>query len=86
MSEAGYPGIETGTWYGFLAPAGTPASVIERFHSAVLKAMATPEMKSRLLAQGVEIVGSGPREFSQTISEEIVKWTKLVKQAGITVE
>jgi tripartite-type tricarboxylate transporter receptor subunit TctC len=86
MSEAGYPGIETGTWYGFLAPAGTPASVIERFHNAVLKAMATPEMKSRLLAQGVEIVGSGPREFSQTISEEIVKWTKLVKQAGITVE
>jgi tripartite-type tricarboxylate transporter receptor subunit TctC len=86
MAEAGYPGIETGTWYGFLAPAGTPRAVIDAFHGAVIKAMGTTEMKNRLLAQGVEIVGSGPREFSQTLAEEIVKWTKVVKQAGITVD
>ena len=86
MAEAGFPGIETGTWYGFLVPAGTPRSIIDLFHGSVLKAMAVPEMKSRLLAQGVEIVGAGPDEFQRTIREEIAKWTQLVKRAGITAE
>jgi tripartite-type tricarboxylate transporter receptor subunit TctC len=86
MAEAGFPGIETGTWYGFLVPAGTPRSIIDLFHGSVLKSMAVPEMKSRLLAQGVEIVGAGPDEFQRTIREEIAKWTQLVKRAGITAE
>jgi tripartite-type tricarboxylate transporter receptor subunit TctC len=86
VSEAGFPGLETGTWYGFLAPVGTPQPVIDTFHAAVIKSMSTPDMKTRLLAQGVEIVGAGPREFDQTLREEIVKWTKLVKRAGITAE
>jgi tripartite-type tricarboxylate transporter receptor subunit TctC len=86
VSEAGFRGLETGTWYGFLAPAGTPQPVIDTFHAAVIKSMSTPDMKTRLLAQGVEIVGAGPREFDQTLREEIVKWTKLVKRAGITAE
>lgn len=86
VAESGFPGVESGTWYGFAAPAGTPRPVLDAFHTAVLKAMAVPEMKGRLLAQGVEIVGSGPREFDRTIREEIAKWTKLVKAAGITAE
>jgi tripartite-type tricarboxylate transporter receptor subunit TctC len=86
VSEAGFRGLETGTWYGFLAPAGTPQPIIDTFHAAVVKSMSTPDMKTRLLAQGVEIVGAGPREFDQTLREEIVKWTKLVKRAGITAE
>jgi len=56
------------------------------FHAGVVKAMAVPEMKSRLLAQGVEIVGAGPDEFQRTIREEIAKWTQLVKRAGIMAE
>ena len=84
VSEAGFPGLETGTWYGFLAPAGTPRRVIDRFHAAVLKALSTPEMKSQLTAQSVEVVGAGPGEFGQLIREEIAKWAKLVKRAGIT--
>ena len=86
VAESGFPGVESGTWYGFAAPAKTPRPVLETFHVAVLKAMAMPETKSRLLAQGVEIVGSGPGEFDRTIREEITKWTRLVKAAGITAE
>jgi tripartite-type tricarboxylate transporter receptor subunit TctC len=86
MAEAGFPGIETGTWYGFLAPAGTPAAIAQTFHETVVNVMAQPEMKSRLLAQGVDIVGADPREFDRIIREEIEKWSKLVKRAGITAE
>jgi tripartite-type tricarboxylate transporter receptor subunit TctC len=86
VSEAGFPGTEAGTWYGFLAPAGTPRPIIDAFHANVLKAMSTPETKTRLLAQGAEIVGSGPREFDQMMRAEIAKWTKLVERAGITAE
>lgn len=83
VSEAGFPGLETGTWYGFLAPAGTPRRVIDRFHAAVLKVISSPEMKSRLAAQSVDVVGAGPVEFGKLIREEIAKWAKLVKRAGI---
>jgi tripartite-type tricarboxylate transporter receptor subunit TctC len=86
MSEAGFPEVETGTWFGFLAPQGVPAAVARTFHEALVKTMATPEVKSRLLAQGVDIVGAGPREFEKILREEVDKWSKLVKRAGITAE
>lgn len=86
VAEAGYAGVESGTWYGFLAPAKTPRAAVDVFHAALAKAMSAPEMKGRLLAQGVEIVGSSPREFDRTIREEAAKWDKLVKTAGITAE
>lgn len=86
VAESGFPGMESGTWYGFAAPGRTPRSILNTFHAAVVKAMAMPETKSRLQAHGVEIVGGGPREFDQTIREEVAKWMKVVKVAGITAE
>jgi len=86
MAEAGYAGVETGTWYGFLGPAGMPPAIAQAVHEAIVKVMAQPAMKSRFLAQGVDIVGSGPREFDKTLREEVDKWAKLVKRAGIAAE
>ena len=86
MAESGFPGVETGTWYGFLGPARTPSTIAQSFHGALVNVMAQPEMKSRLLAQGVDIVGADPREFDKMIREEVEKWSKLVKRAGITAE
>jgi tripartite-type tricarboxylate transporter receptor subunit TctC len=86
MAEAGFPGIETGTWFGVLAPAATPVAIAQTFHEAVVKVMAQPDMKTRLVAQGVDIVGAGPREFDRIIREEVDKWSKLVKRAGISGE
>jgi tripartite-type tricarboxylate transporter receptor subunit TctC len=86
MAEAGVPGVETGTWFGFLAPAATPLAIAQTFHGALMKVMAQPDMKSRLLAQGVDIVGADPRAFDKIIRGEVDKWTKLVKRAGIAAE
>jgi tripartite-type tricarboxylate transporter receptor subunit TctC len=83
MAEAGFPGIETGTWYAVLAPAGTPAAIIGRIHAAIVAVLGEQDMKARLLAQGVDIVGSAPRELDAMMREEVRKWAKLVKQAGI---
>lgn len=86
MSEAGFGGVETGTWFGFLGPAGTPPVIAQTFHEAVVKVMAQTDLNARLLAQGVDIVGAGPREFGSIIREEVDKWTKVVQRAGITAE
>ncbi|HYC46196.1 MAG TPA: tripartite tricarboxylate transporter substrate binding protein [Burkholderiales bacterium] len=84
MAEAGFPGIETGTWYGVIGPAATPPAIAQTVHEAVVKTMAQPEVNARLLAQGVDIVGAGPREFGKILRAEVEKWSKLVKRAGIT--
>jgi tripartite-type tricarboxylate transporter receptor subunit TctC len=86
MTEEGFAGIETGTWFGFLAPRGTAAVIGQTFHGALVKVMAAPEMKSRLLAQGVDIVGAGPREFDRMLRDEVDKWSRVVQRAGITTE
>ena len=86
MIEAGLAGVQTGTWFGFLAPAATPAGIAQTFHEALVKAMAQPDVKARFLALGVETVGANPREFAKIIRDEIDKWSRLVKQAGITAE
>ena len=85
-AEAGVAGIESGTWYGFLAPARTPPAVVDAIHRRVVTTMAVPEVKGRLLAQGAEIVGSSPQEFERTLHDEVAKWAKTVKRAGITPE
>jgi tripartite-type tricarboxylate transporter receptor subunit TctC len=84
MAEAGFAGIETGTWYGFIGPTGIPPAIAQTVHEAVVKVMAQPDINARLLAQGVDIVGAGPREFGKIMREEVEKWAKLVKRAGIT--
>jgi len=86
MAEAGFGGVETGTWFGFIGPAGIPPGIAQAVHEAVVKVMAQPDMNARLAAQGVDIVGAGPRDFGKTIREEVDKWAKVVKQAGITAE
>jgi tripartite-type tricarboxylate transporter receptor subunit TctC len=84
VAEAGFPGTEAGTWYGILAPAGTPDAVTSAVHDALLKALAEPEAAKRVKTQGAEIIGSGSREFGRVLRSEIAKWTRLVQQAGLT--
>lgn len=86
MAEAGFAGVETGTWFGVLGPGAIPPPIAQAIHEAVVKVMAQPDMNARLLAQGVDIVGAGPREFGRIIREEVDKWAKVVKRAGITAE
>jgi len=86
MIEAGYKGVESGTWYGISAPARTPSAVLERVHGAIRQAVASPDLKGRFDAQGVEIVASSPTEFAPFVAQEIEKFTRVVRAAGLRPE
>jgi tripartite-type tricarboxylate transporter receptor subunit TctC len=83
VAEAGVPGYEAMQWYGLLAPAGTPAAIVERLNAEALKALRSTEMKERLAADGAEPLGGSPAEFSALIRRELDKWTRVARAAGI---
>jgi tripartite-type tricarboxylate transporter receptor subunit TctC len=80
------PGYDTSTWYGILAPAGTPPEVVRKIHGELVRITQSPEMKERLLAQGLQPVANTPEQFAGILKADVQRWTKLVKDAGITVE
>lgn len=86
VSEAGVPGYEAGTWYGFLVPAGTPKAVVARLHGESVKLLKAPEVKERLDAAGFEPYGTTPAEFGTYIRLEVAKWAKVVKAAGVKAD
>ena len=86
VAESGYPGFETGSWQGILAPPGTPRDIVAKLGSEVDKILATPEMKEKLAAQGAEVRVMTPAEFGAFIARERDRWAKVVKAAGIKAE
>jgi len=85
MAEAGYAGVETGTWYGILAPAGTPPRVVKTLNSAFSRAVRSAETGTRLGALGVNVVARGSDEFRSFMRAEIDKWRRVVTDAKIPV-
>ncbi len=86
VAEAGVAGFEVTQWYGLLAPAGTPAAIIERLNADVGKALKHPDTRSRLQAEGAEPVGGSPQEFGAFFKAEIAKWTQILQKAGIRAD
>jgi tripartite-type tricarboxylate transporter receptor subunit TctC len=86
MAEAGVPGFDISTWFGLLAPAGTPPDVIARWNADVTRILNTPDMRERLLAQGAEAAPDSPAEFRQFIAGELVKYARIVKASGAKVD
>jgi len=86
MSEAGVPGMAVYFWFGLGGPAGLPKEVVDKLHAEVLKAISVPAMKERFLAQGAELVGSGPEEFRTHIRDELRRWGGVIRSAGIQPE
>jgi tripartite-type tricarboxylate transporter receptor subunit TctC len=80
------PGFSNTTWYGLLAPAGTPDAVVNRINAEMRKAVANPEFIKHLEAIGLEPASSSPAEFHDMIRAEIKRWTRVIKEAGITAE
>ena len=86
VAEAGLPGFEVTTWYGVLAPAGTPRPIINRLNSELVKAMHSVEMKERLAGIGTDAVTDTPEEFAAYIQAEIRKWGDVIRKAGLKAD
>jgi tripartite-type tricarboxylate transporter receptor subunit TctC len=86
VAEAGVRDFESTSWGGVLAPAGTPQPVIALLHDRLAKVMALPDVRDKLEKMGVEIVSGTPEQFANYLQSEVVKWTAVVKAAGVTAE
>jgi tripartite-type tricarboxylate transporter receptor subunit TctC len=86
MAESGLPDYEAGSWYGIMAPAGTPREIIDRLHAAIVKALAQPDVAKRLAAEGAVVIGSTPAEFAAHLKRELARVGKVVRAAGIRAE
>jgi tripartite-type tricarboxylate transporter receptor subunit TctC len=80
------PGFEASSWFGILAPAGTPPAIIAKINGEVTKWLATPEAKDKLTAQGANAAGGSPQDFAKHIQAETAKWAKVVKDSGAKVD
>ena len=84
--EAGLPGFESDVWFGFVAPAATPAAIVERLNVEIARALRTPAVAAPLQANGLTIVADSPREFGALIAAESAKWRGIVERAGVKAE
>ena len=86
IAESGYPGFEVTGFYGLLAPARTPATIVGKLHLETVKALALPDVRAKLTDLGMEGVGNSPDAFAALIKSEIPKWAKVIKEAGIKAD
>jgi len=80
------PGYEVLTWQGLVAPAGTPAEIINRLNSELVKALKNPEFEARMRGMGLELYGTTPEQFAQFIKDEHAKWAKVIKATGARID
>ena len=86
MVEAGVAGFEITSWFGLLAPAGTPAPIVARLNAEVVKVLAREDVRSTLGAQGLNVASSSPEQFAAHIKSEIARFTRIARTAGIKAE
>jgi tripartite-type tricarboxylate transporter receptor subunit TctC len=86
FGELGYPKVAVSLWYGLLAPAGTAKPIVEKLNREVAKALGSPDVREKLLAQGAEPMPGTPEAFASFMQEEMAKWAPVVKQAGVKLD
>jgi tripartite-type tricarboxylate transporter receptor subunit TctC len=86
INESGFKGFDAVTWFGFLAPAGTPKDVVARLNAEFNKALKQPDLQKKLGDQGADPAGGTPEQFAALIKDDIVRWGKVVKQSGARVD
>jgi tripartite-type tricarboxylate transporter receptor subunit TctC len=86
MAEAGVPGYEAANWFGTMVPAKTPPAIVSRLSQEIARVLKLPDVRERLLSQGIEPVSSTPEEFSTYMRSEMAKWAKVVKASGAKAE
>src|SRR5512140_3241215 len=86
VAEAGLPNYEVTTWYGVLAPAGTPRPIIAKLNAEIVRLMHAPDLRERFAATGTEPRTTTPEEFAAFIKQEMAKWSKVVRDAGLKAD
>jgi tripartite-type tricarboxylate transporter receptor subunit TctC len=86
FAELGHPKVAVSLWYGLLAPAGTPRFALEKLNREAVKALESPDVRDRLLAQGAEPMPGSPQAFASFMQEEMAKWAPVVQQAGVKLD
>jgi tripartite-type tricarboxylate transporter receptor subunit TctC len=86
MGESGFPGFETILWHGVMAPAKVPREVVLRLNRDVVKVLAMPDVQKLLQAEGGLVSPSTPEEFQAFLRSDVDRWTKMIKQTGITLD
>jgi tripartite-type tricarboxylate transporter receptor subunit TctC len=86
IAESGVPGFESGTWQGMLAPAGTPAHIVQALNAELVRIIRSPDVRARLIAQGAEVSTMTPPEFKQFFTTERARWAKVVTEAGVRLD
>lgn len=86
LAESVLPGFDVTPWFGIVAPAGTPARIIDRLNEAIVKALRQPDAQESLASQGAKVVTSTPEEFGAFLNREIPQWAQVVKSSGARVD
>jgi tripartite-type tricarboxylate transporter receptor subunit TctC len=86
IADSGLPGFEVSTWYGMLAPAGTPRPIVDRLNTEIVRILQTSDVRQRLSAEAFESPADTPDQFAAVIKSEVVKWAKVVRETGARVE
>ena len=86
MAESGLPGYDVSLWYSILAPAGTPAPILARLSGEIAKALAAPDVRDRLVAQGFEVSYLNPEQMNDLMKRDIARWGKSLKEVGIKLD
>jgi tripartite-type tricarboxylate transporter receptor subunit TctC len=86
LAESGVPGFEASSWFGILAPAGTPHDVVMRIDTEVARWLASTEARDKLAAQGAIAAGGTPEDFARHIAAESAKWARVVRASGARVD
>jgi tripartite-type tricarboxylate transporter receptor subunit TctC len=85
MIESGFPGLSLGFWVGLWAPAGTPASIVNRLNGATNAALDDPEMKTSMKRLGIVGAKGSPKDFADFIADEAPKWARIVEASGVKI-
>jgi tripartite-type tricarboxylate transporter receptor subunit TctC len=86
ISESGLPGFEFRSWFVVVAPAGTPKAIVARLNAEIRKALALPDVREKLVAQGFTVMGSSPEELGAATKDQLARYGALMKQAGIKAQ
>jgi len=86
ISESGIKGFEANTWFGYVAPAGTPQNIINELNKNINQVLKQPDVRARLMNEGGEVLGGTPEQFSNLLAKDIAHWGKIIKASGIKLD